>query len=65
MDDVTRITLRLPSELADALKDIAQQENRSLHGQIVHALRQFVESQLEPGPKPGRPRRTTEGDHGW
>ena len=40
MTDETRITLRLPTELADFLRERAAAEHRSLNSEIVHLLRQ-------------------------
>lgn len=37
-----RITLRLPPDLAEALKKLAAQESRSLNGQIVYLLRKAL-----------------------
>ncbi|MET8978448.1 Arc family DNA-binding protein [Streptomyces sp. NPDC004539] len=38
MDNEVRITLRLPEELRDWLRDHAQREHRSLNSEIVHIL---------------------------
>lgn len=40
MKDFVRFALRLPHDLHEALKEAAERENRSLHGQIVYLLRQ-------------------------
>lgn len=48
MDTFVRFTLRLPAELAEALKVIATRESRTLHAQIVYILRRFVEEQARP-----------------
>jgi hypothetical protein len=37
-----RMTLRLSEALHTALKELSVQENRSLHGEIVHLLKQTV-----------------------
>jgi len=49
MDDLVRFTLRLPPELADALKAVAERESRSLHAQIIHILRRFIEESERQG----------------
>ena len=41
--------LRLPADLAKALKDIAAGENRSLNGQIVNILKETVEAYKQAG----------------
>jgi hypothetical protein len=38
-----RFTLRLPAELAEALKREAEYDDRSLHAQVVNILRRHVE----------------------
>lgn len=38
MDSEVRITLRLPEELRDWLRDHAQRERRSLNSEIVYML---------------------------
>ena len=38
-----RVTLRLPDELYVALATLSQQQERSLHGQILFLLRQATE----------------------
>ena len=38
-----RFTLRLTAELVAALREIAKEEQRSLHAQVVYILRRFVE----------------------
>ena len=45
-----RMTLRLSETLHSALKELSVQENRSLHGEIVHLLKQTLES-LTPSPR--------------
>jgi hypothetical protein len=37
-----QISLRLPDDVHAALKELAQREQRSLHGQIVHILRRHA-----------------------
>jgi hypothetical protein len=38
-----RFTLRLPEDLAEALKREADHDDRSLHAQVVNILRRHVE----------------------
>ena len=38
MDDEVRITLRLPEELRDWLRENAQRERRSLNSEIIYML---------------------------
>jgi len=40
MTDETRVTLRLPADLADFVRERAAAEHRSLNSEIVHLLRQ-------------------------
>ena len=42
MAEEARFTLRLPADLTDQLRKIAEREERSLHAQIVFFLRQSV-----------------------
>lgn len=39
----TRITIRLPAEIAAMLRKLAKQHDRSLNGEIVRALREYTE----------------------
>jgi hypothetical protein len=40
MEDEARVTLRLPADLAEFLRQRAAAEHRSLNSEIVHLLRQ-------------------------
>jgi len=40
---ITNITIRVPSDVADSLRRLAKQHDRSLNGEIVRALREYVE----------------------
>jgi predicted transcriptional regulator len=42
MQERTPMTLRLPADLHEALKRIAEEEDRSLHNLIIRTLRQLV-----------------------
>jgi predicted transcriptional regulator len=37
------ITIRLPAEIAELLRRLAKQHDRSLNGEIVRALREYAE----------------------
>jgi hypothetical protein len=39
-----KLTLRLSESLHTALKELSEQEDRSLHGEIVYRLKRAVES---------------------
>jgi hypothetical protein len=37
-----RMTVRLPADLYRAIVEMAQREDRSVHGQIIHLLRKAL-----------------------
>ena len=39
----TNITIRIPAEIAEMLRRLAKQHDRSLNGEIVRALRAYTE----------------------
>ena len=39
------MTIRLPQEVADELRRLAEDHDRSLNGEIVWALRHYIRSQ--------------------
>lgn len=39
----TRITIRIPTEIAEMLRRLAKRHDRSLNGEIVRALREYTE----------------------
>jgi predicted transcriptional regulator len=39
----TKITIRIPQEIAERLRRLAKQHDRSLNGEIVRALREYAE----------------------
>jgi predicted transcriptional regulator len=39
----TSITIRIPAEMAERLRQLAKQHDRSLNGEIVRALREYAE----------------------
>jgi predicted transcriptional regulator len=41
----TSITIRVPAEIAERLRRLAKQHDRSLNGEIVRALREYAEQQ--------------------
>jgi HNH endonuclease/Arc-like DNA binding domain len=43
----TSSTIRLPSEIAETLRRLAKQHDRSLNGEIVRALREYTEKHQE------------------
>ena len=49
--EVVPLTLRLPAALHAALAALAQQHDRSLHGELLAALRAYAAAQ--PAPAPG------------
>jgi predicted transcriptional regulator len=48
---ITNITIRLPAEIAEMLRQLAKQHDRSLNGEIVRALREYAEKQKLKGEK--------------
>jgi hypothetical protein len=42
-----RFTLRLPADLYDAVKRVAERQERSVHGQVVWCVKQCAEIQAE------------------
>ena len=43
MEEIVRVSLRLPKDLHAALVDQAQKDTRSLHGEILALLRKALE----------------------
>lgn len=41
-----KLTLRLSDALHVALKELSEQEDRSLHGEIIYRLKRAVESRM-------------------
>jgi predicted transcriptional regulator len=39
----TSITMRIPAEMAELLRQLAKQHDRSLNGEMVRALREYVQ----------------------
>jgi predicted DNA-binding protein len=40
---MTNTNLRIPDELYEKLKEIAEREDRSINGQMVHIIRKYIE----------------------
>jgi len=38
----TKITIRIPADIAEALRRLAKEHDRSLNGEIVRALREYA-----------------------
>ena len=43
----TSITIRIPADIAEMLRRLAKQHDRSLNGEIVRALREYVERHMD------------------
>jgi hypothetical protein len=43
----TSITIRIPATIAEALRRLAKEHDRSLNGEIVRALREYAEKHAE------------------
>jgi predicted transcriptional regulator len=41
------ITIRIPADMAEMLRRLAEQHDRSLNGEIVRALREYVEFHMD------------------
>jgi hypothetical protein len=39
----TKITIRIPAAIAEQMRQLAKQHDRSLNGEIVRALREYTE----------------------
>lgn len=48
------MNLRLPADLHEALKRIAEEEDRSMHSLIVHTLRRLVNERTTERPSDSR-----------
>jgi hypothetical protein len=44
---VIHLTIRIPTEIAELLRRLAKQHDRSLNGEIVRALREYAEKHQE------------------
>ena len=47
MTDPVYTNLRLPPDLYEKLKEIAKLEDRSINGQMVHIIREYIEEYFE------------------
>jgi predicted transcriptional regulator len=43
--DETRITIRCPRPVADAIKQLAAQNDRSINSEVVRAVREYIARQ--------------------
>jgi predicted HicB family RNase H-like nuclease len=43
----TKLTIRIPAGIAETLRRLAKQHDRSLNGEIVRALREYAEKHHE------------------
>ena len=43
----TKITIRIPAEIAEQMRRLAKRHDRSLNGEIVRALREYGEKHQE------------------
>jgi hypothetical protein len=41
--DETKLTIRIPAAIAEQMRRLAKQHDRSLNGEIVRALREYAE----------------------
>lgn len=44
MENIKRVTLRLPIDLYNRIKRLAEQEKRSIHSQVVYMLESYLAS---------------------
>jgi len=44
---MTNTNLRLPDEIYEKLREIAKLEDRSINGQMVHIIREYIENYFE------------------
>jgi len=42
-----KFSLRLPDDLYSAIKELAEQENRSVNAQIIHILMQYIKKAMQ------------------
>ena len=43
--DETRITIRFPRQMADAIKQLAAENDRSINSEVVRAVREYIARQ--------------------
>jgi hypothetical protein len=43
--EAAKIILRVPAELAEAMKRLAREHDRSLNGELVRAIREYITRQ--------------------
>jgi predicted transcriptional regulator len=52
--DEVRITIRFPREVAEAMRRLAREHDRSINGEMVRAAREYV-SRQQKQPGEGKP----------
>ena len=40
--NVAHITVRIPADIAESMRQLAQQHDRSLNGELVRAMREYI-----------------------
>jgi hypothetical protein len=43
--DETRITIRFPRQVAEAIKQLGTENDRSINSEVVHAVREYIARQ--------------------
>jgi hypothetical protein len=51
-EPTTALTLRLPTELLDRLRKVADEQDRSLNAQVVRALREWMDQRVDRAGQP-------------
>jgi hypothetical protein len=51
----TRISIRFPRDILAALRTLARQHERSFNGEVIWALREYVERQRPQGEREQQP----------
>ena len=46
-----QVALRLPPEVHSALKEVAAENHRSLHGEVIHRLVESLKAENRPKPR--------------
>jgi predicted HicB family RNase H-like nuclease len=44
-DDIKTLTVRFPAHLLEQIREVAQQQNRSLNGEILTAIEEHIKKQ--------------------
>ncbi len=48
------ITVRIPADIAEAMRQLAKQHDRSLNGELVRAMREYIEKHQQRQEKQGK-----------